>query len=124
VLLYLPVIWREKVSGQILGQRYCQTCTQIPGQLTTCKAKQSQELEQPPISPTPQPSGPAGPLQDGALEQPQQLPPSPDVKDDMKPQNDNSGVLQQQPDQGSSLKDNAKPPKGDDGGGSLDQGAS
>src|ERR1051325_8957815 len=43
--------WRERVSGQILGQRYCQVCKEsAPGsnKYTDCKPKQPQALEQPP----------------------------------------------------------------------------
>src|SRR5919197_5490499 len=89
---------REKVPEKILGQRYCQTCTPDKVGRLDCKAKQPQALEEPPTLP----SGPlAGPLQDGVLEQSQQSPPLPDVKDNTKLQNNDGGVLQQ-PDQGTS----------------------
>ena len=113
------------MQGKILGVRFCQTCTSKNFNLVGCNAKKVQEgLEQPPTPPTPTSSGPAAPLQDGVLEQPQQSPPSlPDIKDNTKQQND-GGILEQ-PDQGTddNKKDNAKPPKGD-GGGGLDQGTS
>jgi hypothetical protein len=123
--------WREKVSGQILANKYCQTCTwnRDTKEYDSCTQKELQMVEQPPSPP--QPSGPAAPLQGGGiLEQPQS--PSTKVNDNTNTQKgtQNNGGGQQQQLQGTtqtddnnkpSLKDNAKPPKGAGGsGGSLE----
>jgi hypothetical protein len=69
---YQTCCWREKVSGKILGEQYCQKCTWVEGQgYVDCTQKELQMLEQPPTTSPTSPDGPATPTQDDrVIEQP------------------------------------------------------